>query len=187
TMAFAGDTTHLWVRPKTGGLEAHSRFWRQVVLWLARQEDTNDNLRIRPDTRRLPLGNNLNFGVELRGKHGEELKDVRYRGKVVDKGGAEGRVEVVRGLAGGRDANESRGSYKPRRAGEYRIQATASGKDAAGKAVDGRAEARFIVYQDDAETAEKAANPDFLKELAAAGGGQDHRPGELQAFLRQLP
>src|SRR5262249_23675331 len=49
------------------------------------------------------------------------------------------------------------------------------------------AEARFIVYQDDAETAEKAANLDFLKELAAAGGGQDHRPGELQAFLRQLP
>ena len=37
------------------------------------------------------------------------------------------------------------------------------------KKVDGKAEARFLVYQDDAETSEKAANPEFLKDLAQAG------------------
>ena len=187
TMAFGADTTYLWVRPKTGGRAAHARFWRQVVLWLARQEDTDDNLRLRPDTRRLPLGSQLNFGVELRGKQGEEIKDPRYGVKVVDPKGGETAVEVVRGLPGSRSASESRGTFKPRLAGEYRIQATGSGKDHAGKAVDGRTEARFIVYQDDVETSEKAANPDFLKDLAAAGGGQDYRPRELRRFLEQLP
>src|SRR5262249_2117133 len=38
TLAFGGSTTYLWIRPRTGGKDAHSRFWRQVVLWLAQQE-----------------------------------------------------------------------------------------------------------------------------------------------------
>ena len=191
TMAFACDTTHLWVRPDNGGEEVHARFWQRLVLWLARQEDTEDNLRIRLDTRRLALGDKLGFGVELLGKQREEIKDARYTVKIVDKGGAEVPVEVVRGLKGARDANESRGTYKPLRAGEYRVVATAKGtsKDDKGKTIEvtGTKAARFIVYQDDAETAEKAANPDFLKELAAAGGGQNYRPDKLEKFLKELP
>jgi hypothetical protein len=186
TMAFAGDTTHLWIRPG-GGKEAHSRFWRQVVLWLARQEDTDDNLRIRPDIRRLRTGDALSFGVELRGKQGEELKDVRYEAKVIDPQGRETAVEVVRGLPGAADVTEGRGSLRPRLPGDYCIEVTASGTDAAGKRVDGRAEAWFHTYQDDAETTDKAANPDFLKDLAGAGGGHDFRPDKLRPFLEQLP
>lgn len=191
-MAFAGDTTHLWVRPtymgkKIDGDEVHSRFWRQVVLWLARQEDTDDNLRIRLDTRRLRTGDNLGFGAEIRGKQGETLKDVRYQAKVLDPRGGETSVEVVPGLRGSVNENESRGKFIPKLPGEYRVVVTGSGTDPLGKKVDGRAEARFIAYQDDAETMEKAANPDFLKDLASAGGGRDYRPGELKRFLEQLP
>src|SRR5207244_1007467 len=69
----------------------------------------------------------------------------------------------------------------------YRVVVTGSGQDPTGKAVDGKSEARFLVYQDDAETSEKAANPDFLKELAIAGGGQEHRPGDMKKFLEALP
>jgi uncharacterized membrane protein len=194
TMVFACDTTHLWVRPDNGGEEAHARFWQRVVLWLARQEDTEDNLRVRLDTRRLALGDKLGFGVELYGKQREEIKDARYTVKIVeivDKGGVEAPVEVVRGLKGARDANEARGVFKPPKAGEYRVEATATGtgKDDKGKTIEvtGKAAARFIVYQDDAETAEKAANPDFLRDLARDGGGQDARPDRLEKFLKELP
>jgi Putative glutamine amidotransferase len=187
TMAFACDTTYLWVRPKTGGKEAHSRFWRQVVLWLAHQEDTDDNMRVQPDARRLRIGDNLNFGVELRGKQREELKDVRYQVKVIDPLGVETPVEVSPGTPGSVNAGESRGRFRPTIPGEYIVEASGSGKDASGKSVDGRAEAWVITYQDDTETTEKAANPDFLRDLASAGGGTDFRPGELKHFLMQLP
>jgi hypothetical protein len=53
--------------------------------------------------------------------------------------------------------------------------------------VSGNSEARFLAYQDDSETSEQAANPDFLKELALAGGGRDYRPGEMKKFLDHLP
>jgi uncharacterized membrane protein len=193
-MTFAGDTTHFWRRPiKQGntvlfdGDDVHSRFWRQVVLWLARQEDTDDNLRIRLDTRRLRTGDNLGFGVEIRGKQGETLKDTRFQTKVVDPKGNETPVEVVPGLRGSSNENESRGKFVPKLPGEYRVVVSGSGTDPMGKKVDGRSEARFIAYQDDAESMEKAANPDFLKDLASAGGGRDYRPGELKKFLEQLP
>jgi uncharacterized membrane protein len=195
-MAFAGDTTHLWVRPvKAGegktfdGADVHSRFWRQVVLWLAHQEDTDDNLRIRLDTRRLRTGDKLGFGVELRGKQGETLKDVSYQVKIVDPDGGESPIEVKQGLKGYAE-NEGRGAYTPKLASEkkaYRVVVTGSGTDPLGKKVDGRAEAQFLAYQDDAETTEKAANPQFLIDLASDSGGRDYRPGDLKKFLEQLP
>ncbi len=188
-MAFGGDTTYLWVQPgKVDGAEAHSRFWRQVVVWLAQQDETNDNLRIHPDTRRLRTGDNLGFGVELKGNAGETLKDVKYTVKVIDPKGGETAVEVQPGLRGSSNENESRGNFKPRLPGEYRIVALGSGKHpVTGKPVPGNSEARFLAYQDDAETSEKAANPDFLKDLATAGGGREYRPDGLKKFLEQLP
>lgn len=191
-MAFAADTTRNWVVPRgkdkqpIDGAEVHSRFWRQVVLWLARQEDTDDNLRVRLDTRRLRTGDNLGFGVELRGKQGETLKGAKYQVRIVHEKGNESAVEVLPGVKGAGE-NEYRGGFKPKLAGEYKVVASGSGQDAAGKTVSGNAKARFLAYQDDAETTEKAANPDFLKELAAAGGGQDHRPEQLKKFLESLP
>src|SRR5262249_42257078 len=115
-MAFGADTTYRWVRPisaemkKFDGAEVHSRFWRQVVLWLARQEDTDDNLRIRLDTRRLRTGDKLGFSVELRGKQGETLKDVRYQVKIIDPKGGETAVEVTPG-GRGYSENELRGKF----------------------------------------------------------------------------
>src|SRR5262249_12303900 len=38
--AFAGDTTwHWWME---GFIDQHKRFWRQMVLWLARKNEQND-------------------------------------------------------------------------------------------------------------------------------------------------
>jgi hypothetical protein len=106
--------------------------------------------------------------------------------KVVDPKGGETAVEVLPG-GKGYSENELRGKFRPKLPGEYRVVATGSGTDPQGKKVDGRAEARFLGYHDDAETTEKAANPDFLIQLASDGGGRDYRPGDLKKFLEQLP
>src|SRR5262249_19373657 len=188
TLAFGGSTTYLWIRPRTGGKDAHSRFWRQVVLWLAQQEDSDDNLRIRPETRRLRVGDKLAFGVQLYGKQGEEIKDAKYEVKIIDEKSGETPVSV---LPGAQNPLEHRGEYKPKRPGIYRIKASGKGHAPSGKEqkeVTGETEVRFIAYQDDAETTEKAANPDFLGELALAGGTQNYRrPGDLERLLNSLP
>jgi hypothetical protein len=187
-LAFGGSTSFRWIRPKTGGKDAHARFWRQAILWLAQQEDSDDNLRIRPETRRLRVGDNLGFGVQLYGKQGEEVKDAKFEVTIIDEKGGKTIVPV---LPGPQNPLEHRGTYKPRRPGIYRIKASGKGHHPSGKAqkeVTGETEVRFIAYQDDAETTEKAANPDFLGELAVAGGTQSYRrPGELKRLLESLP
>ena len=67
--------------------------------------------------------------------------------------------------------------WKTDEPGEYRIVVSAAGKDADGQEVKGEASARFIVYQDEAELARRAANHDFLKRLAARGGRAGRGPG----------
>lgn len=187
TLAFAGDSTHRWLRPKSDGPEAHSRFWRQVVLWLAQQEKTDDNLRVRLDTRRLRTGDTLGLGVELQGKQGETVKNGKYTVKVIDPKGGETAIEVRPGGKEALSEFEQRGGFQPKIPGEYRVVASGEGNDPKGEPVRGENAARFLVYQDDAESSEKAANHKFLEELASAGGGQDHRPGDLKKWLERLP
>src|SRR5205085_2773194 len=95
TMAFAGSTTHLWVVNKDG-YRAHSRFWRQAVLWLAHQEETDDFLHIEPDIRRLRAGDKLGFRVRMRGKNGEDLKETTFNAKIVDPKGNAVPVPIVK-------------------------------------------------------------------------------------------
>ncbi|MGH7222764.1 MAG: glutamine amidotransferase, partial [Gemmataceae bacterium] len=57
-LAFAGDTTHRWVvNPQKQ--QMHGRFWRQMALWLAKQENAEGSVWIKPDTRRLPIRSDL--------------------------------------------------------------------------------------------------------------------------------
>jgi hypothetical protein len=71
--------------------------------------------------------------------------------------------------------------------GEYRIRVSAKGQDADGAEVKGDPrEVRFIVYRDETETTVRAANHDFLKKLAADGGGHFHQADELSAYLKHL-
>ncbi len=180
TLAFAGDTTHRWVRdPQTQQL--HDRFWRQVVIWLAQQEEAAGNVWVKPDIRRLPARSDLGFQVGLRSKGGIDLPDGSYQVEVIGPG--EARTEVHTARVG----NEDRGTFTRTEApGEYRLVVRGRGKDADGEEVSGEATARFLVYEDDVEMTRRAADHEFLKKLAAAGGGQFHRAEEMTAFLRQL-
>ena len=83
TLAFAGDTTHLWQRlglPRSReGVESHAHFWKQVVFWLAKRDKSEGNVWVKPDARRLPSGSKLSFSTGLRGK-GESPRRSAFRG-----------------------------------------------------------------------------------------------------------
>jgi uncharacterized membrane protein len=181
-LVFGGDTTHRWVRDEKSQA-MFSRFWRQIVVWLAKQEDAAGSVWVRPDVRRLPVRGDLGFQVGLRGKAGgADLRDGKYDVEVLTPAGQKVRVPVTRG------SSENRGTFTATQTpGIYRIVARGEGKDPAGGVVSGEASARVIVYDEDLEMTRPAADPEFLKKLATAGGnGQSLRVEQLGEFLHGL-
>jgi uncharacterized membrane protein len=180
-LAFAGDTTHRWiVDPQKKRM--HGRFWRQMVLWLAKQENAEGSVWIKPDTRRLPVRGDLGFSVGVRSRGGVDLADGSYTVEVT------GPDAVKTPVPTSRTGNDDRGVFiKTDQAGEYLITVHGKATDpSTGETIDGEASAHFIVYDEDVEMRRRAADPDFLKKLAAAGGGDSHRIEEFPSFLRRL-
>lgn len=165
------------------GIEVHSKFWRQFMLYLAQQEETEGSVWIKPDVRRVPVGGKVNYGVGVRGKSGLDLADGQYEIQVIGPAGP-----LPEPLAVTRTGDADRGSFwKTDLPGEYQIVVKGSAKDADGGNVAGEAKARFLAYQDDTELLRPAANHDFLARLAQSGGGSFHMADELPQFLEKLP
>jgi uncharacterized membrane protein len=181
TMAFAGDTTHRWIRtPETAVMQ--SRFWRRIVIWLAHQEDAEGSVWVKPDTRRLPVRGELGFSVGVRSKGGVDLPGGTYTVAVVTPAGE--RIPVPTATT----PTDTRGIFARTEApGEYRIEVHGEATDTTtGEVVRGETAARFLVFDEDLEMTRRAADQEFLRKLATSGGGEFHRAEELPAFLQQL-
>lgn len=180
-LAFAGDTTYLW-RTTPEGVARHNRFWKQVVLWLARQEERKGSVVVKPETRRLPAGSKLPFTVGLRGKGGVEAKEAHFDVKVVSP------KEVETPVPTAREKTDERGTFwKTDLPGEYRLVVRGWGRDVDGQDIPAEtATVRFLVSQDNAEMARRGADHEFLRKLASTGGGRFHRADELAQFLQDL-
>ena len=188
TVAFAADTARHWQKfglnkkpPERTGMEAYSRFWKQLALWLAKQEEASGNVWVRPDARRLAAGAKQGFTVGLRGKSGVDLTDAKFTVNVIGPDKVEHPIAVNREAAGQRGV-----FWKTERTGEYRIVVRGEGVDGDGKPISGEASARFLVYQDAAELARQAADYEFMARLAAAGGGKAFRAEELPRFMQEM-
>jgi uncharacterized membrane protein len=183
-LVFAGDTTYRWIDlDNENGLKDFQRFWQRTVLWLARQEDTESNLKIELPSRRMASGEPFDFNLALRDKGGNDVKDANFTVTLIDPKG------TTIPLTTGRDKSGEHGTVEKEKVaspGEYRIKVSGKGKDIDGAPVDGKEEARFLIYQDETETTRRAADHDFLKKLAATGGGEFHQADELAAYLKQL-
>jgi hypothetical protein len=190
TAALALDMTYLWLqlgqnqRPRTTeGQDAHTRFWRQLVLYLAHQEETEGSVWIKPEVRRVPVGGKVPFGVGVRGKTGVELPDAVYEVRAISPDG-----KSIPNITVTRDKEADRGSFlKTEQPGEYQLLVKATAKDVDGTPVSDEAKARFLVYEDDTELLRPAADHQFLARLAAAGGGRSYLADELPKFLAELP
>ncbi len=178
-LAFAGDSTWRWVRNPDSRLK-HSRFWRQMVVWLARQELAGGNVWVRPDVRDLPLGSELGFSVGMRGQGGIDLPDGVYQVEIQATGKQARRVTTVR------SGVEERGVFKPDEPGEYVIKVKGEATDPAGGQVNDTTEARFLVHEEDVEMAEWSADKTLMDKLASEGRGKAITAARLPELLRDL-
>src|SRR5262249_6326583 len=107
-LVFAGDTTYRWVRDEdTQAL--HHRFWKQVVVWLARQEDGEGHGGGGPGVGRLPLRGEIGFQVGMRGKGGgPEVKGGTYSVEVI---APDGTRKVIKDRDLRRGPSETRGAF----------------------------------------------------------------------------
>ncbi len=200
TAALAVDTTWRWHRPgpprdpkdanKRGVLsesaEAHLRFWRQLILWLARQEDAGKSVRLELDHRRLAAGKEQGITVQAReltpgGARdlAKPLKDAEFAVKIIGPNKKEVPVVVSPDGAEGK----SRGLFwKTEEPGEYLVTANAKhqGADL------GTVQARFMTYRDDNELLNRAANHSLLKQLSDTTGGKHLLHGGLKDLLQEI-
>jgi hypothetical protein len=191
TLVFGADTTHIDWRQKKEDLPVYERFWRQVILWLAHREDAPGNVWVRLDKRRVSAGDGrVEITVGLRGTQGNKVSDAKFSVKVI----APNKQEFVVPVAPKDASNpaEAHGFFsRADQGGEYIVQVTGSGMDKSDDKsikIDATASARFLAYAQDREMMQTAADHEFLKKLAHAGGGKFHLASENQIiqFLETL-
>jgi hypothetical protein len=178
-LAFAGDTTYRWTATPEGRAK-HSRFWRQMTVWLANMEKDDGNVWAKPDARDVPVGAELGFSVGINGKGGLPLPNGVFEVDVQTPSKRLKRVNTAR------VGSEDRGLFKPEEPGEYVIKVKGTARDAEGKEVTGTAEARFLAHEEDVEMAEWAADKVFMDKLAKEGRGKAVTVSEMSGLLKDL-
>lgn len=80
-LAFAGDTTWRWWM--SGHETEHKRFWRQVILWLAKMDESlQGDCWIEMDRTRFSAGETVKFRVRMRNEKGEEVPSPKVEARL---------------------------------------------------------------------------------------------------------
>ena len=178
-LCFAGDSTWLWCM--AGFEKEHKQFWRQVVLWLAKKEDSDKpGVWVKLPQRQYTPGRPVEFSVGATSPQAEPLPDATFEANMALPDGARQPLHLVR------QGDQTRGLFKDALApGDYTI--TVSAVDAGTPL--GEARARFIVYDQDLEMENPAPRPALLESLSKmteASGGKIFSPEELPELCRRL-
>ena len=178
-MTFAGDTTSLSWRRTERAQAAYDRFWKQMILWLAHQENSRGNMYLDLDLRRVDRGRSqsLPFRTGFRG----DVRSPTFVGKVIGPDKEEYPLPIPS------EAGKT-GQFVPPVSGEYVVQVTGKATSPGGQAIEENVRARFIAVEEDRETQRIAADFDLLEKLATASGGKFARADErnLVERLREL-
>lgn len=179
TAAVAFDTTWRWQMEGLGELQ--HRFWRQLVLWLSRKDDTGgEDVFVRLDQRRYQRGSQVEFAVGALDKNRDPIADAQFQVEVTKPDGSTAAISVAQ------RGDEMVGSFdESTLPGDYEIAVTAT----AGQGELGTAVARFTVPDRDMELDQPAAEPTFMASLAnltADAGGAGLAPEELPDLLDRL-
>ncbi|MEQ8788493.1 MAG: glutamine amidotransferase [Pirellulaceae bacterium] len=178
-LAFAGDSTWRWWM--MGHADEHRRFWRQIVLWLARRDDlVQDDVWLKLPQRRFDPGTRVEFTGGAKTSTGEVIADARFEGVLTLPDGAAETIELSRdgdGVVGRIDDTSQPGVYRMELVGRNNERTL------------GAARATFEIFDRDVELANSAANPDQLRRLAertAEFRGRAVTPEELPAALEEI-
>jgi hypothetical protein len=182
-LAFGGDSTWRW--PMRGpDLEhsydaEHKRFWRQIVLWLAKKDESQEGtVWIKLDQRRFAPGQRVEFSVGARDAAGEPLKDAEFRAEVVLPDGSRRPVDSLV-----RQEDRYTGSFRDTQlSGDYAIEATVLQNHQP----YGSARGRFTVFHQDLELDNASADAETMKSLAAMTGGESLAPEQLPDLVKRL-
>jgi hypothetical protein len=153
----------------------YNDFWTQLVRWLVNRSDflPGQDITLKTDHATYALGDTVNFLAYVRGAHRPEFPPVR----ITDPSGKTAETKLGKTQGGHADFI---GSYKPREAGEYLASVARPGGDPL--------LIPFSVYPRSEEGVITAADPDLMRQIAAAGGGEalsTDQLAELPARLRE--
>ncbi len=181
TIAFGGSTW-TWFRGAIQAPEArdvHRKFWRQVILWLAHQEDRSDSgVDLKLDRRRLPLGDRLNITATARDDEGRPVRNAVFDANVKLPDGSSISLDLVN------QGDDAGGFFEEiNEAGVFELEVVA--REPNGSLI-GRSSSRFLGFEDDRELANPSANIGLLQQIAELTGGEFLRPEELNRFLNEL-
>lgn len=153
----------------------YSEFWTQLVRWLVNQSDflPGQDVTLRTDRATYSLGDAVNLLAYVRGagKSAVTLPPV----KITSPGGEQTSLQL--GKAGGQQADFI-GSYKPAAPGEYLI--TMARQRSAPILVP------FSVFPGREEKIITAADPELMRQIALAGGGETLTPAQLPELSSRL-
>ena len=178
-LAFAGDSTWKWW--PYGFESEHKRFWRQTILWLAREDIVeNDKVWIRLPQRRFNPAASVQFTTGATTARGNPVQDATFQAEVIFPDATRRSIRLT---SSGDTLN---GTLKaPRDAGEYTIKVTAM-RD--GKPIPDASE-NFEVLDWDLELSDPAAGPTLMANLATMttdAGGRALAAEELPALLNEI-
>jgi hypothetical protein len=162
-----------------GAVDQHRRFWRQLVLWLAKQDDSEqDSLWIRLAQRRISPGMPLAFDAGLTKPDGTAVTDVAVEAVAMSPTGQLRPVRIARRgetftgtVADFADPGDWKLIVKAARPGEQVVRERS---------------ARFTVVRQDLELANPRANPLLMRQLAEATGGGVRLPEELTGIFEEI-
>jgi hypothetical protein len=176
-LAFAGDSTWRWAMQ--GAVEQHRRFWRQLVLWLAKQDAADqDSLWVRLAQRRIAPGVPLAFDAGLTKPDGTAVTDVALEAVAVSPTGQSRPVRIAR--RGDTFTGTVADFNDP---GDWKLVVKAARP---GEAAPRERAARFTVVRQDLELANPRANPLLMRQLAEATGGGVRLPEELPGIFEEI-
>jgi hypothetical protein len=150
------------------------RFWDQMILWLLAGRDfiPNRAFSFRPNSANILLGEKVYFRLVAR----QPDPNMKSAPVTIHFGEAEaGRVNLTAVTA---SAGRLTGEFLPERAGRYR--ATVELPDGTTQ------ESRFIVFTENLEETEVAADTLYLRKLCESSGGRLIEAGELPKLLKEL-
>ena len=176
-LAFAADSTWRWAMQ--GAAEEHRRFWRQLVLWLARKDDAEaDSLWLRLAQRRISPGSPLEFDAGIMGPEGQPRVDVPLEAAVISPAGQSRPVRMVKAgetFSGTVSAGDDPGDWTLVVRGRL-----------PGVAEPLERSARFTVFRQDLELANPRANPLLMRQLAETTTGGVRLPEELPGIFEEI-
>ncbi|MGD9646856.1 MAG: glutamine amidotransferase [Pirellulales bacterium] len=174
-LAFAGDSTWHWAL--SGQDSLHKRFWRQLVLWLAKKDQSDNEVWVELPQRRFQPGSRVEFTAGVQAVEGEDQGNVAMEAEIHLPDGSRRPLRLAR------QQESFAGMFlEATEPGDYTVTVTAT----RGRQSLGSASARFLVEAVDLELESPQADPNLLTQLANITGGEAMVAEQLVSFLERL-